>query len=75
MTPTKETQSSRVLKLLRAKKVVTNTELNNICFRYSARIHELRNDGWLIDTKLKAGGLTKFIFMGHVDDEPMEYED
>lgn len=72
---TKETQTSRILKLLKEKKVVTNAELNNICFRYSARIHELRKDGYIIVTHRLRGGLNSFVYKGHIDDDPMEYAD
>lgn len=74
-TMTKESQATRILKLLKSKRVVTNAQLNKICFRYSARIHELRNDGYIIVTHRLKDGLTSFIYKGHVDDrDGMEYE-
>lgn len=43
---------------------VTNTALNNICFRYSARIHELRKalqpEGVDIVTRRLGGGLFSY---------------
>lgn len=74
-TMTKESQTTRILKALKRDKVVTNVQLNDICYRYSARIHELRNDGYIIVTNRLKDGLTSFVYKGHVDDEPLEYED
>lgn len=46
MTTTKPlTQKDRILRLLRTHPSVTNADLNQIAFRYSARIEELRNEG------------------------------
>jgi hypothetical protein len=42
---TKESQAARILKLLKQHGELTNYDLNRICFRYSARIHELRREG------------------------------
>lgn len=76
MAPTKESQAKRILRKLKLQKTVTNFELNQICYRYSARIHELRDEGHLIDGPFRvSAGLNKYIYRGHVDDEPMEYED
>lgn len=47
-TQKKTSQTQRILRELRDKRFVTNIDLNKICYRYSARIHELRNDGWNI---------------------------
>lgn len=41
-------QQRAVLNLLRSRRRVSNLELNDVCFRYSARIHELRNAGYEI---------------------------
>lgn len=54
-------QTSKILKLLKEKGSVTNIELNRICFRYSARILELRKDGYAIlseRTRLNNGRVT-----------------
>lgn len=39
------TQADRILERLK-RGPATNRELNGIAFRYSARIHELRRDGY-----------------------------
>ena len=46
------TQRDRILKLLEERKElgVTNYELNEIAFRYGARLKELREDGYQIKT-------------------------
>lgn len=74
MIPTKTSQTSRILQLLKQKKVVSNRDLNRICFRYGARLHELRNDGYLIVTQRTKGSSYNFIYKGHVDDV-LEYGD
>lgn len=48
-TGTKLTQTKQILNLLKKRRYVTNIELNKICYRYSARIHELRSEGWDIE--------------------------
>lgn len=47
------TQVEKIYKLLkkRPKSGVTNYELNNIAFRYAARIYEMRKDGVPISIK------------------------
>lgn len=63
-------KTGRVLRLMREKKTVTNAELNKICFRYGAVIHNLRNEGWLIRTiRMNNDGLFVFILDGHIDDK------
>jgi hypothetical protein len=54
-------QRSQVFNALRKARSsgVTNVDLHKICFRYSARIHELRNDGHKITTQ-KEGNLYRF---------------
>lgn len=65
----KQSQSSKILKLFKEKGTVTNHELNRICFRYGARIHELRNDGYIIVTSKLKEGLFSFTYKGHRDSE------
>ena len=38
----------------------TNDELNDICFRYGARLLELRRDGYTITTTPLRGGLVRY---------------
>ena len=60
MSVVKESQTKRILKLLREKGTVTNVELNRICFRYGARIYELRKDGHVIVTNRVREGVFEF---------------
>src|SRR5438445_5025815 len=59
--PTSEspTQRDRILSLLRQRGPAdaTNAELNQICFRYGARIFELRKVGYAIGTRAEGDGL------------------
>ena len=41
----------------------TNVELNGICFRYGARILELRRE-WVIDKVFADGGVYRYILRG-----------
>lgn len=41
----KDTQTAKILRLLKTNTTVPNYELNKVCFRYSARIHDLRREG------------------------------
>lgn len=43
-------QKQNILALLKRKSKVYNSELNKIAFRYSARIEELRKEGYEIET-------------------------
>ncbi len=47
---TTATQSAKILALLRTHGSVTSVELNKVAYRYSARFHELRQDGHQIQT-------------------------
>jgi hypothetical protein len=54
----------RVLAVLQAKRIVTNVELNDVCFRYGARLKELRDQGYDIVTGEKKGGVVWYHFKG-----------
>lgn len=43
----------------------TNVELNAICFRYGARIYELRHEGWTIDKRCTAPGIYLYTLKEH----------
>ena len=47
----KESQKTRILRRLSSGKSVHFSFLNDICYRYSARIYELRKMGFAIDTE------------------------
>ncbi len=65
----KLSQTARILNLLKAEGTVTNHDLNKVCFRYGARIHELRKEGHRIVTSHVKEGLYAFTYKGHVDDD------
>lgn len=56
-------QSEKILDLLEkaGDKGVTNYTLNKIAFRYGARIHELRKQGYLISSLRVSESLWKFV--------------
>ncbi len=56
----KETQASKILRLLKTHPYVLNIDLNNICFRYSARILELRNEGHPIQKEYVKPGVFRY---------------
>lgn len=60
--PRHVSQKQRILNLLKLKGQygASNRELNEICFRYGARIKELRDEGYSILTKRQKQGL--FVF-------------
>ena len=48
----------------RGHRGIANDELNRICFRYGARIFELRQQGHLIETVHFGEGLFRFVYRG-----------
>jgi hypothetical protein len=57
----KTSQTARVLRLLKERGSVTNVEFNDmVCYRFSARIHELRNEGHEIISTREKGGVWRF---------------
>lgn len=68
----RETQKDRVLNAIRnaGNEGAYNSDLNKICFRYSACIHILRHEGHLIETVVVdvTNGLWKFVYTGHAED-------
>jgi hypothetical protein len=65
----KLSQTARILKLLKAEGQATNGQLNKICFRYGARLHELRVEGHDILSVKEKGGLWRFVYKGRRDDQ------
>ena len=57
---TKESQTAKILKRLKQGEA-TNTELNRIAFRYSARIHDLRKEGHTIVAEHVKESLWRFV--------------
>lgn len=58
-------QKERIYDLLeeRGEQGVTNIELNNICFRYGGRLHELRQEGCRIRTTHVKGPIFRFTLL------------
>lgn len=60
MAPERVSQKAKLLQLLKSEVVQTNHELNQrIGYRYSARIHELRGEGYIIDTVKSKGDVNR----------------
>ena len=57
---------AQILELLKELGELTSRELNVICYRYSARIFELRQDGHDIQTQRIKAGLYRYIYHGQV---------
>lgn len=62
-------QTQRILGLLKVKRRATNLELNRICWRYAARVHELRREGHKILTERLKRGVYEYIYIGGPDEE------
>jgi hypothetical protein len=60
----KESQTARILKMLKQQGELTNLELNKICFRYGARIYELRREGHKIVSVREKHGVWRFVYQG-----------
>lgn len=60
----KESQTAKILRLLKIRGKLTNRDLNHICFRYAARLHELRRDGHIIVSNHVREGLWEYIYKG-----------
>lgn len=65
MTERQKTQRQRILELLQAAGPggLTNVFLNAVCYRYGARIWELRKT-WEIETVQESESVFRFIFHG-----------
>jgi hypothetical protein len=60
----RENSRDQILALLQAQRIVTNLELNQVCFRYGARLKELRDQGYDIVTGEKRGGVVTYQYRG-----------
>lgn len=60
--PQGDRQYDKIMALLKSKGEAgaMNYELNRIAFRYVARIHDMRKDGWNITTERVKQGVYKF---------------
>ncbi len=59
-----ETQTGKILRLLKKHGELTNYELNRICFRYGARLQELRREGHIIVSVHDKDSRWRFIYKG-----------
>lgn len=48
-----------------------NTELNGICFRYGARIHELRKGNYDIKTEPVSNGVYRYVLVSEPSTSPV----
>ena len=71
LAPKPVTQTGKILQLLKERGAVTNVELNKICFRFSARIMELRQEGHVIKSNHIGGSLWSYVYFG----EAKEYDE
>ena len=60
----KDTQTAKIIRLLKANGKATNKELNRICFRYGARIYDLRKKGHIIKSNHIKDSLWEFVYFG-----------
>jgi hypothetical protein len=65
------TQAQKILARL-VESPATSRDLNNICFRFSARIHELRKEGYVIRSERIKDGLFRFTLEGEPDGKSFE---
>lgn len=66
----KPSQKERVLEQLRQGGMwgVSNIALNKTCFRYAARIKNLRDDGHIIQTVKERNGVFRFVLVKEAKD-------
>ena len=62
----KETQASKILRMLKTHPYVLNIDLNRIAYRYSARILELRNEGHSIQKEYVKPGVFRYFLKEEV---------
>lgn len=66
----RRSQLAKIRNLLIERGVVTNHELNEICYRYAARIHELRQAGWVIKSEKLSKTLWRFTLISATGNVP-----
>lgn len=66
----RRSQLAKIRNLLTERGVVTNHELNEVCYRYAARIHELRKAGWVIESKRIGAGIWRFTLISVTGNVP-----
>lgn len=54
----------RILEQFQFAITLTNVQLNEICYRYGARIHELRKEGHVIEKHRVDSGLYAYRYKG-----------
>tara|TARA_Y100000310_G_scaffold92397_1_gene90043 strand:+ start:3794 stop:4066 length:273 start_codon:yes stop_codon:yes gene_type:complete len=66
----KMSQKEKILDLFQRRGSVTNIELNEICFRFSARIFQLRKEGHFIKRDHVKKSVHQYTYLGGPSSEP-----
>lgn len=72
MTATKESQTSRILRLLKKNGKATNIQLRTIAWRYPARILNLKQEGHLIRSIHVKGAVWLYMYDGEAEQPKSE---
>lgn len=72
MTATKESQTARILRLLKKNGKATNLQLRTIAWRYPARILDLKHEGHLIRSIHVKGPVWVYLYDGEVEQPKSE---
>ncbi len=64
--PKKPTQKEKLLKLFKEQEWVSNYTLNQICFRYGARIWDLQQEGYLFEKRHDGGSEWSWKLIGRI---------
>lgn len=72
MTVSKDTKTHRILKHLKKHRKATGRDLSRFCHRFGARLHDLREEGYIIETERLKDGLFSYTYKGHRDDAKEE---
>lgn len=64
----KPSKTHLILRHLQKYRKATNRDLSRYCQRFGARLHELRDEGHVIETQQLKNGLFIYIYRGHKDD-------
>lgn len=65
----KVSKTHLILRHLKKHRKATNRDLSRYCNRFGARLHELRAEGYIIETEQLRNGLFTYIYKGHRDDQ------
>lgn len=65
----KVSKTHLILRHLKKHRKASNRDLSRYCQRFGARLHELRDEGHVIETVRLKDGLYSYIYKGHRDDQ------